>query len=504
VGRRENAMSEESFMYAAGESHDCVVPAKAPNKDRQGSAEGLEGRRSIKENTGESNPSRTQRREDGSRGLEGVREAAKRDKGQRFTALLHHVTEGLLTDSFYSLQRQAAPGVDRVTWQEYEQDLEERIKDLHGRVHRGAYRAQPSRRVYIPKPDGRQRALGIAALEDKIVQQAVVTVLNAIYEEDFVGFSYGFRPGRGAHDALDALTAGIVWKKVNWILDADIRGFFDNLDHGRLMQIIERRVGDPRILRLIQKWMKAGVSEDGKWSETKVGTPQGAVISPLLANIYLHYVLDGWVKEWRKNFARGDLIMVRYADDFVIGLQHRTEAERFLEQLRERLREFGLDLHPDKTRLIQFGRFAIEHRRRDGKGKPETFDFLGFTHICGRIHKTGRFTVMRKTIGKRMAGKLKAIQAILRRRMHEPIKDIGNWLRAVVRGYFNYHAIPGNFPRLRSFRHDVIRHWWWAVRRRGQRPLRRAAFDRIVAQYLPTPTILHPYPLERFCAKHPR
>ena len=497
-------MSDESFVHAVGESHDCIVPAKVPNKDPHGSAEGLEGRRSIKENTGESNPNRMQSRAIGSRGLEGVREAAKKDKGLRFTALLHHVTEGLLRDSFYSLQRQAAPGVDRVTWQQYEQGLEERIKDLHGRVHRGAYRALPSRRIYIPKPDGRQRPLGIAALEDKIVQQAVVRVLNAIYEGDFIGFSYGFRPKRSAHDALDALSAGIVRKKVNWIVDADVRGFFDHLDHGRLVEFIERRVGDPRVLRLIQKWLKAGVSEDGEWSETKVGTPQGAVVSPLLANIYLHYVLDQWVIEWRKRFASGDVIMIRYADDFVLGFQRRKEAERFLEQLQERLGTFGLELHSDKTRLIQFGRYAAEHRQRDGQGKPETFNFLGFTHICGRIHKTGRFTVQRKTVGKRMAAKLKAVKAELGRRMHEPIKDIGEWLRAVVRGYFNYHAVPGNFPRLRSFRHDVIRHWWHAVRRRGQRPLRREVFDRIVAQYLPTPAILHPYPLERFCAKHPR
>jgi len=497
-------MSDESFMHATGESHDCVVPAKAPNKDAPRSAEGLEGRRSIQENIGEANPSRTQSREIGSRGLSGVREAAKMNKGLQFTALLHHVTEGVLRDSFYSLQRQAAPGVDRVTWQQYEQGLEARIQDLHGRVHRGAYRAQPSRRVYIPKADGRQRPLGIAALEDKIVQQAVATVLNAIYEEDFMGISYGFRPGRGAHDALDALTAGIVWKKVNWILDADIRGFFDNLDHGHLQQLIQRRVGDPRILRLIQKWLKAGVSEDGEWSETKVGTPQGAVISPLLANIYLHYVLDQWVMEWRKRNAYGDLVIVRYADDFVIGFEHRKVAERFLEQLREGLREFGLELHPEKTRLIEFGRFAIERRRRNGEGKPETFNFLGFTHICGSIRKTGKFTVLRKTIGKRMAAKLKTIKAELRRRMHEPIRDTGEWLRAVVRGYFNYQAVPGNFPRLRSFRHDVIRSWWQAVRRRGQRTLSREVFDRIVTELLPAPAILHPYPLERFCAKHPR
>ena len=399
-------MSDKPLRHAVGESEDCAVPVKVPNNGPPGSAEELEGRRSIKENAGEPSPSRTQSRAIGSRGLEGVREAAKKDKGLRFTALLHHVTEKLLLDSFYALKKQAAPGVDEVTWQEYEPGVEERIHDLHGRVHRGAYRAQPSRRVYIPKPDGRQRPLGIAALEDKIVQQAVVTVLNCIYEEDFVGFSYGFRPGKGAHDALDALSFGIVRKKVNWVLDADIRGFFDNIDHERLMELIERRVADPRILRLIRKWLKAGVSEEGEWSETKVGTPQGAVISPLLANLYLHYVLDQWVLQWRKKFAWGDVIIVRYADDFVLGFQHRKEAERFLEQLRERLREYGLELHPDKTRLIQFGRFAAEHRERDGQGKPETFNFLGFTHICSTIHKTGRFTVKRKTTGKRLAAKL--------------------------------------------------------------------------------------------------
>jgi RNA-directed DNA polymerase len=499
-----NAMSEESFVNATGESHDCVVPGRVPNKDLQRSAEGPEGRRSIKENTEKANPSRIQSREIGSRGLHGVREAAKRDKELRFTALLHHVTEGLLLDSYYSLKRRAAPGVDGVTWQEYEQGVEARIKDLHGRVHRGAYRAKPSRRMYIKKSDGRQRPLGIAALEDKIVQQAVVTVLNAIYEEDFIGFSYGFRPGKGAHDALDALTAGIVWRKVDWILDADVRGFFDNLSHEYLMQLIQKRVGDPRILRLIQKWLKAGVSEDGEWSETTVGVPQGAVASPLLANIYLHYVLDQWVEWWRKRYANGDLIIVRYADDFVIGFQHRKVADRFLKELRERMQGFGLELHPEKTRLIEFGRYAIEDRRRDGEGKPETFNFLGFTHICGSTHKTGRFTVMRKTIGKRMTAKLKAIKVELGKRMHEPIKDTGEWLRAVVRGYYNYHAVPGNFPRMRSFRHDVIRSWWQAVRRRGQRVLRREAFERIVAQYIPAATIVHPYPLERFCAKYPR
>ena len=447
----------------------------------------------------------TQSRAAVSQGLHGVREAARRDKGLRFTALLHHVNERLLLDSFRLLKKEAAPGVDNITWKEYEQGVEERIADLHGRVHRGAYRAQPSRRVYIPKPDGRQRPLGIAALEDKIVQQAVATVLNQIYEEDFLGFSYGFRPGRGAHDALDALTAGIMTKKVSWILDADIRGFFDNISHEKLVELLELRIADQRIIRLIQKWLKAGVSEDGQWSETKIGTPQGAVISPLLANIYLHYVLDQWAMEWRRKNAFGDVVVVRYADDFVLGFQYPKEAERFLEQLRKRLADFGLELHSDKTRLIQFGRFAAEDRKRGGKGKPETFDFLGFTHICGTIHKSGKFTVHRKTVGKRMTAKLRSIGVELRKRRHKPIAETGEWLKQVVRGYFNYHAVPGNLPRLETFRQQIARHWRSALRRRSQRSRWTwERFETLMTRYLPRPKILHPYPLARFRAMHPR
>ena len=449
--------------------------------------------------------SRTQDREIVSRGVQGVREAAQRDKGLRFTTLLHHVNEQLLLDSFYLLKRQAAPGVDGVTWCEYETGVENRIGDLHDRIHRGAYRAQPSRRVYIPKPDGRQRPLGIAALEDKIVQQAVAKVLSEIYEEDFAGFSYGFRPGREPHQALDALASAIQMKKVNWILDADIKGFFDNISHEKLMELIEQRVADQRILRLIRKWLKAGVSEEGQWSETKIGTPQGAVISPLLANIYLHYVLDQWVAKWRKESAGGEVIIVRYADDFVLGFQYRQEAAQFLEQLRERLAEYGLELHSEKTRLIEFGRFAAEDRKRDGAGKPETFDFLGFTHLCGTTWKHGKFTVTRQTVGKRMRAKLKAIRAELRRRMHEPIAPTGDWLRQVVRGYFNYHAVPGNLPRLSTFHWDVARSWYFTLRRRSQRT--RWTWERtetLLARYLPPPRILHPYPWERFAAKHPR
>jgi group II intron reverse transcriptase/maturase len=439
-----------------------------------------------------------------SRGLQGVREAAQRDKGLKFTTLLHHVSEKRLLDSFYLLKKQAAPGVDQVTWSDYEEGVEARITDLHDRIHRGAYRAQPSRRVYIPKPDGRQRPLGIAALEDKIVQMAVVEVLNQIYEEDFAGFSYGFRPERSAHDALDSLSVGIMTKKVNWILDADIKGFFDNISHEKLIELVELRIADPRILRLIRKWLKAGVSEDGQWSETKVGTPQGAVISPLLANIYLHYVLDQWVMEWREVHAKGDVIIVRYADDFVLGFQHRNEAESFLKHLRERMAEYELELHPEKTRLIEFGRFAEGNRKWDGAGKPETFNFLGFTHICSTIHKSGKFTVMRKTIGKRLTAKLHDIAAKLRKRMNDPIEQTGNWLKQVVRGYYNYHAVPGNLKRLYTFRRATARYWLFTLRRRSQRSRWTwGRFQTLIDLYLPEPKILHPYPLQRFYAKHP-
>jgi group II intron reverse transcriptase/maturase len=414
------------------------------------------------------------------------------------------VNVDLLRQSYYRLKKQAAPGVDGVSWEEYGQDLEARLIDLHGRIHRGAYRAQPSRRVWIPKADGRQRPLGIAALEDKIVQYAVETVLNQIWEEDFLGFSYGFRPGRSQQDALDALWVGIVRKKVNWILDLDIRSFFDKLQHEWLIRFVEHRIGDQRIVRLIQKWLKAGVMEQGQWSETEEGSPQGSVISPTLANLYLHYVLDLWVEQWRKKQARGDVIIVRYADDAVLGFEQREEAERFLEQLRERLQKFGLELHPEKTRLIEFGRYATERRKKRGEGKPETFNFLGFTHICGTNHQTGNFTVHRKTIGKRMAAKLKEIRVTLQRRMHARPQGTVEWLQQVVRGYFQYHAIPGNWARLRAFRNEVLRLWLHTLRRRSQRT--RLTWERFREQLgalLPPVQILQPYPDARFDAKHP-
>ncbi len=498
-------MSSKTHMHDSGESYSGVVPTKQPNNGGRPLAEGVEERPLTKGNTEQLNLCRTPSRASRPSGLDRVREAAREDGKLRFTALLHHVTTDLLRASYHSLKKQAAPGVDGVTWEEYGGGLEARLSDLHGRIHRGAYRAQPSRRVWIPKADGRQRPLGVAALEDKIVQHAAGTVLNQIWEEDFLGFSYGFRPGRSQHDALDALYVGIVRKRVNWVLDLDIRAFFDKIDHAWLIQFVEHRIGDQRIVRLIQKWLKAGVMEQGRWHETEEGTPQGSVISPILANLYLHYVLDLWVNQWRKKQATGDVIIVRYADDAVLGFQYREEAERFLEQLRERLAKFGLELHPEKTRLIEFGRYAAERRKKHGEGKPETFNFLGFTHICGANHKTGHFTVHRKTIGKRMAAKLKEIRAQLRQRLHGSIGNTVAWLQSVVRGYFQYHAIPGNLAQMRSFRKDIARMWFRQLWRRSQRSQWTwERFNSRLEPLLPGLRVLHPYPDARFNATHPR
>jgi RNA-directed DNA polymerase len=504
-GRSEKAIRRTADRNVSEESDRAIVPVNLSNKEGQSSAEAGEERARAKENIVRSNTSPTQSGERVNQGLRGVRQVARERKQERFTALLHHLSVDLLRDSFLALKRQAAPGVDGVTWKEYEIGLENRLADLHSRVHRGAYRAQASRRVYIPKADGRQRPLGIAALEDKIVQQAVVIILNEIYEVDFKGFSYGFRPGRSPHQALDALNMGIYCKRVSWVLDADIRGFFDQMSHEWTMKFVQHRVADSRILRLIQKWLKAGVSEEGQWSETKVGTPQGAVISPLLANIYLHYVFDLWVEAWRKKVARGDVVVVRYADDLVVGFQSRTEAERFLNEFRERLAKFGLELHAEKTRLIEFGRFAVETRKRRGKGKPETFTFLGFTHYCGKRRKDGAFIIWRETAKKRLVAKLQAIKAELKRRRHEPIASVGAWLRQVISGYYQYHAVPGNLPRLQLFRWRLSWIWWRALSRRSQRSrITMDRLNRLMTRWIPIPRVLHPYPMQRFNARHPR
>ena len=504
AGRSEKATSLKSDMYAAGESHGPIVPEKAPNKGKP-DAEAVEGRGPTKRNVQQTATFGTQSPIGVSPGLLRVREAARKGKEVKFTALLHHITLDLLRESFAHLRRKAAPGVDGVTWAQYAEDAEERLRDLLTRVQRGSYRAQPSQRAYIHKADGKLRPLGIAALEDKIVQQAVVTVLNAIYEEDFLGFSYGFRPRHSQHDALDALWVGLTEKKVNWVLDADIRGFFDTINHEWLMKFIQHRVADPRILRLIRKWLRAGVSEDGEWSETTVGTPQGAVISPLLANVYLHYAFDHWAQQWRKRQAAGDVIIVRYADDFVIGFQYRSEAEQFLTDLQERLSKFGLSLHPDKTRLIEFGRFAADSRQGRGVSKPETFNFLGFTHICGKTRTNRKFTVLRKTIAKRMAATLKRIRDKLWERRHEPVQKPGEWLGAIVRGWLNYHAVPGNTFRIEFFRDEAVRHWFRALKRRSQKSkLTWERFGSLALNWIPRARIQHPYRNARFHAKYAR
>jgi group II intron reverse transcriptase/maturase len=465
-----------------------------------------EGRPMTKENPEEPTATRTQRRGQAMSGLDRVRKAAREDKRLRLNNLMHHLTVDLLRESYRALKHEAAPGVDGVRWRQYGEGLEERLADLHARVQSGRYRAKPSRRIYIPKADGRQRPIGIAALEDKIVQQAVCQVLGAIWEEDFAGFSYGFRPGRGQHDALDALWVGITQRRIDWVLDADIRGFFDTLDHGWLMKFVEHRVADPRMLRLIRKWLRAGVSEDGEWSRSSVGVPQGAVISPLLANIYLHYVLDLWVKEWRKGQARGEVIVVRYADDFVMGFQYREDAQRLLQEMRERFAKFGLEVHQDKTRLIEFGRYATANREKSKAGRPETFDFLGFTHICARRRSDRGFTVWRKTIAKRMRAKLREVKEELMRRRHKPVPEQGRWLQAVVRGFFNYHAVPDNSRSMSVFRDLVSRFWLRALRRRSQKG-GRLSWERmqgLIQTWIPPARVLHPYPNKRLRVSHPR
>jgi RNA-directed DNA polymerase len=492
------------MMHGRGKSDPAIVAVKPTNKAGRLAAEPVERRAGTEGNAGQQSTHRAQNRVGVSQALERVRQVAQQRKKERFTTLLHHVSVDLLRIAFFALKRDAAPGVDGATWQDYEADLERKLADLHVRVHRGAYRALPARRRYIPKPDGRQRPLAIAALEDKIVQRAVLAVLNAIYEEDFLGFSYGFRPRRSQHDALDALVVGISSTKVNWILDADIRSFFDEVSHEWLTRFVKHRIADPRVVRLILKWLKAGVLEDGVVTVGEKGTAQGSVISPLLANVYLHYVFDLWAERWRRLEATGDMIIVRYADDIVVGFQHESDARRFWDAMRERLREFALSLHPEKTRLIAFGRYAAERRDERGLGKPETFNFLGFTFICGKSHP-GKFLLIRKSRRDRMTAKLKEVKEELRRHMHQPIPEQGHWLRQVVCGFFAYHAVPTNSRAIAAFRHHVVTLWRRTLKRRGQRD--RTSWQRIARiaeDFLPPARILHPWPDVRFAVKHPR
>jgi len=493
-------------MNGREKSDPVIVAVKSPNKTGQPAAEAMERRRGTEGNACQHNTRRAQNRESVTQALERVRQAARTRKKERFTALLHHVDIDLLRTAFFALQRAAAPGVDGLTWPDYQAELEPRLAALHDRVQRGAYRPQPSRRTYIPKADGKQRPLAIAALEDKIVQSATAMVMNAIYEEDFLGFSYGFRPGRGPHDALDALVVGIDNRKVNYILDADIRSFFDTVDQQWLVRFLEHRIGDKRIIRLAWRWLKAGILEDGAVAVSDRGTGQGSVISPLFANIYLHYVLDLWAERWRRREATGDMIIVRYADDVVAGFEHEDDARRFLDAMRVRIEAFALSLHPDKTRLIEFGRHAAVRRERRGLGKPETFNFLGFTFICGKSRQ-GRFLLHRKSRGDRMRAKLQEVHEELRRRRHQAIPLQGEWLRSVVSGYFNYHAVPTNSRALTVFHYHIrIRRLWLrTLQRRSQSDGSTwQRIEKLAADWLPKPRILHPWPRERFAVRHPR
>jgi RNA-directed DNA polymerase len=490
-------------MDGQGKSDRPVVPAISLNKAGRPVAEAGEERGLAKGNAAsETRPGRSAGLGLGvSRDLDRVREAARRDKDVRFTALLHHVTVDRLRAAFLAIRPGAAPGVDGVTWRDYEKNLEGNLLDLHARVHRGAYRAKPSRRVFIPKPDGRLRPLGVAALEDKILQRAVAEVLNAVYEEDFVGFSYGFRVGRGPHEALDALSVAITRRRVNWVLDADIRDFFSRLDHLCLERFLEHRIADKRVLRLIRKWVTAGVIDDGEWTASDLGTPQGASISTLLANVYLHYVFDLWVQQWRSRHARGDVVVVRFADDFVMGFEYQDDAQRFQVELRERLATFNLELAQEKTRLIEFGRFAALDRGKRGLPKPETFDFLGFTHICAKTRQ-GRFKLKRVTIKKRLRAKLREVKTELMRRRHHPIPEQGQWLGSVVRGHVAYYAVPDNSKAINGFRHEAVKYWHKALKRRSQRSrLTWERMKRLADRWIPVPRIQHPWPNVRFDAK---
>ena len=491
-------------MNGRGKSDCSAVPAKPSNNGGVAAtrpAEGVEGRGQPKGNSGEQTRSRAQIRSDLQHALDRVRQAAERDREQQFAALWHHVYHvDRLREAYLGLRRKAAPGVDGVTWHSYGKDLEANLTDLSLRLQRGAYRAKPVKRTYIPKEDGRQRPLGVTVLEDKIVQRATVEVLNAVYEVDFLGFSYGFRPDRSPHMALDALAVGIQQRKVNWVIDADIRGCYNAIDHEWLMRFVEHRVSDRQVRRHIKKWLNAGVLEEGEWRRAEEGVPQGSSVGPLLANVYLHYAFDLWAQDWRRRHARGDVVLVRFADDIVCGFQHRSDAERFQAEFRARLAKFGLELNPEKTRLIEFGRFAVENRRRRGDGKPETFNFLGFTHSCDKTRK-GKFIVLRQTQKKRMRRKLREVKARLRQRLHDPVEEVGVYLRSVVTGHFRYYGVPRNGPALTSFRHAVVRLWGRSLQRRSQRHrsqrrLRRR-FWRWVDRFIPSARILQPYPEQR-------
>ena len=492
------------MMHGREKSDSAIVAVKPTNKAVPTAAEPVEPRAGAKGNARQQSTHRTQGRERVAQALGRVRQAARQRKKERFTALLHHISIDCLRMAFFALKRDAASGVDGLTWPTYEADLDRNLTDLHERVHRGAYRALPSRRTYIPKADGKQRPLAVAALEDKIVQRATAAVLNAIYEEDFLGFSYGFRPKRGQHNALDALVVGIKSRRVNFIFDADVASFFDSVSKDWLVRFVEHRIGDLRIIRLIQKWLKAGVLENGVVTVSEKGTGQGSVISPLLANVYLHYVFDLWAERWRRHEATGDMILMRYADDIVVGFEHEADARRFWDDMRKRFKEFSLSLNPDKTRLIEFGRFAAQNCKKRGLAKPETFTFLGFVLICGTT-RNGKFLLRRKSRRDRMRAKLREIKEELRRRMHRPIPETGKWLAQVVSGFQAYHAVPTNSAAIGAFRYRIIGLWHRVLCRRSQKGrLVWQRMTKLADEFLPKPHVLHPWPSARFAVRHPR
>ena len=487
-------------------SDSGIVAEKSANKGACAPAESMERRTGPEGNSESQSTRRAQDRESVSQAADRIRRFVQREPGVRLTTLLHHVTVDALRWAFFELKRDAAAGADGLTWGMYADGLEGRLADLHDRVHSGAYRATPSRRVSIPKPDGGTRPLGVAAMEDKIVQKAVTDIiLTPIYEAEFLGFSYGFRPGRGAHDALDALAVGLTRRKIGWVVDCDIRSFFDTVSRDWLVRFLGHRIGDKRIIRLIVKWLNAGVMEDGEWRDDLRGTPQGSVISPILANVYLHYVLDLWFhKKWRAHEVTGDAMIVRYADDFVTGFQYERDAERFLSAAKERFGRFELELHPDKTRLIEFGRFAQANRRRRGLGRPETFDFLGFTHYCARTRR-GRFQLGRKPVAKRMARTLKRIKGVLRKRMHRTVEETAKWLGKVVDGWLNYYAVPTGYRSLYRFVARLERLWHKMLRRRSQMDRSTwAGIAHLRARHWPKLTIRHPWPDQRFAVNRPK
>lgn len=481
------------------ESDSSIVPEKFANKRgrRLPLAEQMEGSELTKGNERQRNTHQTQGWISVQNKLQLIHQRAKEDKKEKFTALMHHVYNiDALKAAYLKIKREAAPGVDEETWQSYRENLEDNLQDLSLKLKQGGYRAKPVKRAYIPKPNGKQRPLGITTLEDKIVQRATTQVLNAIYEADFLGFSYGFRPGRNQHKALAALQNGIVTRKVSWVLDADISDFYDSINHEWLVKFIEHRIADKRVVRLIQKWLNAGVLENGQVVYSKEGAPQGGSASPLLANVYLHYVYDLWIQQWRKKQALGEVITVRYADDTITGFQYESDAKRFLKDLKERFQKFGLELHPEKTRLIEFGRYAKERRRRRGLGKPETFTFLGFTHICSET-RIGKFTVKRQTKRKKLHEKVKEVRTELRKRMHAPIQEVGKWLATVLTGHYRYYGVTGNFRAIDEFRRRVGWTWRYVLTQRSQKSyVTWEQMKGIISRWLPKARIYHSYSLE--------